>query len=290
MSEIKHLVLPARDNKPVFEYGSVFFVGTATIILRYAGFTILTDPNFLHKHQQVHIGYGLRSTRLTDPAIEFEQLPEIDLVILSHLHEDHFDRIVAQKLDKSLPIITTHQAANKLRKKGFSGLMPLDTWQSVNVIKGAASLRITSMPGQHAPGIITAAMPSVMGSMLEFKNVAGKTTFHLYITGDTLLVEQLKEIPQRYPHIDLALLHLGGTRVMGLLLTMDAKQGVEALKLMQSDTAIPIHYNDYTVFKSPLEDFKQAATEAGLDKQLHYLSHGDTYNFEVPASRLQVAI
>ncbi|HEY9401563.1 MAG TPA: hypothetical protein VIQ24_02630, partial [Pyrinomonadaceae bacterium] len=42
-----------------FGSGSIFFVGTATVILRYAGFTILTDPNFLHAGDHVHLGYGL---------------------------------------------------------------------------------------------------------------------------------------------------------------------------------------------------------------------------------------
>jgi hypothetical protein len=39
-----------------FSAGSIFFVGTATVILRYAGFTILTDPNFLHAGDHVHLG------------------------------------------------------------------------------------------------------------------------------------------------------------------------------------------------------------------------------------------
>lgn len=68
---------------------------------------------------------------------------------------------------------------------------------------------------------------------------------------------------------------------------MDDKQGVEAVKLINPDKAIPIHYNDYDVFKSPLEDFKRAAEAAGLSEKMIYLSHGDTYDFEVPAVRLQ---
>ncbi|HEY0380461.1 MAG TPA: hypothetical protein VGC87_26345 [Pyrinomonadaceae bacterium] len=58
-----------------FSAGSIFFVGTATVILRYAGFTILTDPNFLHAGDHVHLGYGLTAERLTNPAIELEDLP-----------------------------------------------------------------------------------------------------------------------------------------------------------------------------------------------------------------------
>ena len=105
------------------------------------------------------------------------------------------------------------------------------------------------------------------------------------ITGDTLVHDDLNEIPKRYPDIDLALFHLGGTRIMGVLLTMDAEQGVEAIRIINPREVIPIHYNDYEVFKSPLEDFKRAVAEAGLQDRVHYLSHGDTYEFEVPTGR-----
>jgi L-ascorbate metabolism protein UlaG (beta-lactamase superfamily) len=74
--------------------GSIFFVGNATAILSYAGFTILTDPNFLRRGDHVHLGYGMTAARRTDPALELEALPSIDLVLLSHMHEDHFDREV----------------------------------------------------------------------------------------------------------------------------------------------------------------------------------------------------
>ncbi len=67
MSDERELVLPAGTGPaPDFGRGSVFFVGTATVILRYAGFTILTDPNFLHAGDHVHLGYGLTSERLTE--------------------------------------------------------------------------------------------------------------------------------------------------------------------------------------------------------------------------------
>lgn len=261
--------------------GSVFFIGNATTIIRYAGFAVLTDPNFLHRHEKVALGYGLRSRRLTDPAIDLEDLPPIDLVLLSHLHEDHFDRKVERELDKSLPIVTTVHAASALRKKGFSAARSLKTWQTISVRKGEAELRITAMPGTHAPGILSKLLPPVMGSLLQFYVSGGEPRVQMYITGDTLVHEQLKEIPQRFPHIDLALLHLGGTRVLGLMVTMDAKQGVEVLQLMNPDRAIPIHYNDYTVFTSSLSDFKTAVDAAGLSEKVRYLKHGDRYTFRL---------
>src|SRR3954467_1324363 len=106
MGELDRLVLPARPQGAVAP-SSVFFVGTATTIIRHAGFTILTDPNFLHAGDHVHLGFGLTSERPTEPALDIEQLPPVDFVILSHYHGDHFDRIAEERLDRSLPILTT---------------------------------------------------------------------------------------------------------------------------------------------------------------------------------------
>lgn len=282
------LTSPAGANAD-FAQGSIFFVGTATVILRYAGFTILTDPNFLHAGDHVHLGYGLTAERLTNPAIEIEDLPPLDFCVLSHYHGDHFDRVVEEKLQKNLPIITTEHAATAIKEKGFTATHALETWDSVTVEKGEARVRVTSMPGKHGPAVVDAFLPPVMGSMLEFESTAGSTAaaLRLYITGDTLVHDDLQEIPRRYPDIDLALFHLGGTRIMGILLTMDAEQGVEAIRIINPREVIPIHYNDYEVFHSPLEDFKKAVEEAGFQDRVRYLSHGETYNFEVPASRWQ---
>jgi L-ascorbate metabolism protein UlaG (beta-lactamase superfamily) len=152
------------------------------------------------------------------------------------------------------------------------------------VRKGEALLGLTAMPGTHGPGPLGALLPPVMGSMLDFGDEAGRTRLRMYISGDTLIHERLREMPRRFPDVDLALLHLGGTRVLGIMVTMDAEQGVEAMRIVDPRLAIPIHYNDYEAFKSPLEDFKQAASEAGLQDRVHYLSHGDTYEFEVPGA------
>ncbi len=280
MDGARSLTLPRRNENPNFGEGSIFFVGTATVLIRYAGFTILTDPNFLHAGDHVHLGYGMFSRRLTDPAMEIEDLPPLDLILLSHMHGDHFDRVAERRLNKAIPIFSTRHAVTYLRRKGFTAAHALKTWETLEVLKGEARLRLAAMPGTHAPGPLSAVLPPVMGSMLEF-GTAGETRLRLYISGDTLVHERLREIPRRYPEIDLALLHLGGTKILGVMLTMDAKQGVETVRILEPRTAIPIHYNDYTVFKSPLEDFKRAVEDAGLGDHVHYLSHGDTYTFRV---------
>jgi L-ascorbate metabolism protein UlaG (beta-lactamase superfamily) len=284
MKETRSLILPRRNEDPDFWRGSVFFVGTATVVIRYAGFTILTDPNFLHAGDHVHLGYGLTSVRRTNPAIEMEDLPPLDFILLSHLHGDHFDRVAERKLNKATPIISTRHATKYLDKVGFTRTRALKTWEPIDVRKGKANLRLSAMPGTHGPGPLGAVLPPVMGSMLEFGNEVGETRLRMYISGDTLIHERLREIPRRYPDVDLALLHLGGTRVLGIMVTMDGEQGVEAMSIVDPSTTIPIHYNDYEVFESPLEDFKKAVNAAGLEDRVHYLAHGDTYEFEVPGA------
>jgi len=277
------LELPAADAVSA-EAGWVQFIGTATVIIRYAGFTILTDPNFLHKGDHVHLGYGLKSQRLTDPAIPFDKLPPIDLVVLSHLHGDHFDQLVQEKLDRNIPIVTTPEAANGLADFGFKNRHALGTWDTLVVRKGSASLRITAMPGRHGPPAASAPLPETMGSMLEF-SAKGNPAYRMYISGDTLVYDDLQEIPRRYPDIDLALLHLGGTRILGVMkVTMDGKDGVKLMQLLAPHHAIPIHYNDYDVFKSPLSEFEDEVKAAGLQGKVTYLKHGDTYRFR-PGNR-----
>src|SRR3954468_22199346 len=90
---------------------SLTFIGTATTLLRLGPFTVLTDPNFIRRGKLVYLGKGLVSRRRTDPATALDDLPRYDLVVLSHLHGDHFDRVARRGLDRAVPVVTTTQAS-----------------------------------------------------------------------------------------------------------------------------------------------------------------------------------
>ena len=125
------LILPSKERVAPTEEGTIQFIGNATVLIRYGGLTILTDPTFIHRHEQVSIGYGMHSTRLTDPAMEIGDLPPLDLILLSHFHGDHFDQVAERELDKSIPIITNREAAKELQQRGFRYSKPVDTWSFV---------------------------------------------------------------------------------------------------------------------------------------------------------------
>jgi len=191
------MTLTSDSPAPDLSTGSILFIGNATVLIRYAGFTILTDPTFIHMHEQVPLGYGLHTTRLTNPAIEIRELPPLDLIVLSHFHGDHFDQVAERELEKSVPIVTTPEAVHELGQRGFGHTYPLDPWASMTVAKGDAHLRITAMPGRHGPPLADLVLPDVMGSLLEFASPAETSLFRLYITGDTLVIDDLQEIPRR---------------------------------------------------------------------------------------------
>ena len=250
--------------------GSLTFIGTATTLISYGGFTLLTDPNFLHRGQHVYLGKGLFSKRLTEPAMQPEDLPPLDAVVLSHLHGDHFDRIAKERLDRDLPVVTTRAAARTLRDWGFSRAVGLETWHTHELRSGAGDvLRITAMPGRHARGPLQALLPPVNGSVLEFAPAGEEPPLKVYVTGDTLLLDDLRQVPERHPDLDVGLWHLGGTRIpgvlgLGLMVTMDGREGAELLEIVRPRVTVPVHYDDYGVFTSPLSDFLAEVERRGL--------------------------
>lgn len=253
---------------------SLTFVGTATTLLRLGSFTVLTDPNFLHRGQRAYLGKGLWSRRLTEPALQPADLPDLDAVVLSHLHGDHFDRVARAELARSQPVITTPAAARRLERWGFE-TRGLQTWSSETLHRPGETLRVESLPAIHARGLMGALLPPVMGSLLEHREDGGAIR-RVYVSGDTLTGDHVSEIARRYPDIDVAVVHLGGTRVLFHTVTMDAGQGVDFLRRTRPGQAVPVHHDDYRVFRSPLSAFERSAAEAGLPTLLTPVQRGET--------------
>ncbi|MEU1850860.1 MBL fold metallo-hydrolase [Streptomyces sp. NPDC019990] len=263
----------------------VRFIGNATVLLSYGPLTVLTDPNFLHRGQYAYLGYGLLSRRLTEPALDVHELPRLDGIVLSHLHGDHWDRRARRHLDRTVPVLTTPHAARRLRVlHGFRRTAGLRTWQGLTLQRGGAQATITALPGRHAGhAVLRSLLPPVMGSMLEFGPVGRPVRIRLYLSGDTLVYDGLDEIARRFPAADLAVLHLGGTRLPGgFVVTMDGAQGAELARRLAPRLLLPVHYGDYTVMRSPLAAFLTETDRIGLGDRVVHCDHGQ--RARIPAS------
>ncbi len=255
---------------------NVQFIGTATTLLRCGPFTVLTDPNFLHRGQFAWLGHGLVSRRLTEPAVALTDLPELDVILLSHLHGDHWDRVARRGLDNRLPVWTTPHASLRLQARhGFRRAAGLRTWETSTLHKAGSSLTVTALPGVHAHGPVRHLLPPVMGSLLELRDATGRLQWRGYITGDTLVFDGIAEIARRYEHIDTAIVHLGGTTLPGgLVVTLDGVQGAELVRTVGPREVVPVHYDDYGLFKSPLSDFEAAMRQRGLEHLVRHAPPG----------------
>lgn len=254
---------------------SLTFVGTATTVLRLGRFRLLTDPNFLHRGQRARLGWGLSSRRRTDPALDIDRLPPLDAVLLSHLHGDHFDRVARDGLDHALPVVTTPHAGDRLRRWGFEAASGLRTWESWEIGDHSERVRVTAVPARHGPRPLHRLLPPVQGSIVDLER-EGRRALRIHITGDTVLVPELTEIRDRIGDIDVMVAHLGGTRIGGVLVTLDARQGADVVELLGPSRVVPVHYDDYDVFRSPLTHFLDEMRARGLGDRVRVVPRGET--------------
>lgn len=257
---------------------SLLFVGTATTVLRACGFTVLTDPSFLHAGERAHLGHGLTTRRLTEPALGVADLPHLDLVVLSHAHGDHWDRRARAGLDPRVPVVTTHQSARVLRRQGFSAARGLGPWAEHALTRDGASLTVTATPARHAAGVLGALLPDVNGHVLDFAD-AGGLRLRLWLSGDTVVFPGVDLVARRWPDLDVGVLHLGGTRVPGGLplapmVTLDGEDGAEVVDRVRPGAVVPVHTDDFTVFTSPRSDFVDALARRGLSDRLRLVERG----------------
>lgn len=185
-----------------------------------------------------------------------------------------FDRVARRKLTREAPVLTTPPAARRLSRWGFP-TRPLDTWDTHVLERDGSRLVVRSLPAQHAHGMVGKLLPPVMGSMLELHE-PGADPLRVYISGDTVDGPHLEEIARRHPEIDVAVIHLGGTRVLLHKASWDGADGARAVRLLNPASAVPVHYDDYRIFRSPLSDFLDAARAAGLERRLVVPGRGVT--------------
>lgn len=201
----------------------------ATLRLEVAGRTVLVDPFFAPKHSRPSLG-----GRSPNPLVDLPETPEqilegVELVIVSHLHGDHFDPVAQSLVPKHLPVICQPGDEVKIRGFGFEDVTPL-----VDRID-LQGIGMTRREGSHGIGPVLEKMGSVMGLSLEAR---GEPT--LYWAGDTVLYPPV-EATIRGSEPDIIVIHPCGALWDGDLITMDAEQAVGTCKLAPRATVVATH-------------------------------------------------
>ena len=248
------------------------YIGTATVLLRVGDVTILTDPVFDPPGPSVDfpvpaLGLSVALDKTVGPALPADELPPIDLVLLSHdEHADNLDRSGRALLPSAGVVVTTVSGAERLGGNAV-GLAP---WQQHEVTVGSTTLRITATPARHGPPGIEATLGDVIGFVVEALDEV------LYISGDTVYYEELDDIGRRFA-IDTAFLHLGDAHfdVGGdLAFSMSGSGGATLTASLGARRVVPIHLDGWAHLAEPTRRITEAFEAAGLGEALHWLEPG----------------
>ncbi len=229
-------------------------IRNATIRLEYAGITILIDPMLGSKHSFGSFG-GIEENPTVDlPVPAAEVLEDVDLVLISHLHEDHFDAKAQEMVDKTLPILCQPDDRERIETYGFNNVLELENetqWRDISISRTG---------GQHGTGQWAERLNPVSGFVFQYP---GEPT--VYWIGDSVWCEEVEHALEEYKP-DLVVTHSGGAelRDSGPII-MDAAQTIMVCESLPSAMVIATHMEALDHCKTSRNALRTAAKEAGID-------------------------
>ena len=264
------LDVPGRPPTPELVYHGgmrLRLLRNATQRLQYAGHELLLDPYFAPKHSRPSFAGRSQNPLVDLPCPVEEILAGVELVIVSHLHSDHFDPEAQRLLPKDLPVFCQPGDEDAIRGHGFERVTPVATTVAWN------GIALTRTPGQHGTG---AAELAEMGTVSGFVfQAAGEPT--LYWTGDTVLYPPVFEVLERF-RPDVVVTHSSGALWKGSgPIVMDAAQTLAVCHAAPASRVVAIHLDSLDHGEVTREDLRVQARAAGTpDAQLLIPEDGET--------------
>ncbi|MDO4233036.1 MAG: MBL fold metallo-hydrolase [Lautropia sp.] len=255
-------------------------VRNATAKISYGGSTFLVDPYLAAKG--IYPGFeGTLNSQLRNPLIDMsvpadELLKGVDAVIVTHTHDDHWDKAAQELLPKNLPIFVQNPGdAKTIRAQGFTDVRVMGR----NTPFG--KVRLSKTGGQHGTDQMY-SMPQLAERLGDAMGVVMQADSEktLYIVGDTLWNSHVETALQQYkPQV--VVMNTGYARIEGLeggiiMGTPDVKRMVQAVSKAQVITVHMDAVNHATVSSEQMRDFVK---KQKLDKQVFVPKTGEVLKF-----------
>jgi len=234
----------------------VTFINHATMLIQLDGLNVLTDPIWSDRTSPVS---WAGPKRHRPPGICFDDLPPIDVVVVSHNHYDHLDLPTLRRLElRDHPRILTPLGNGALmRRYGIEGAIELDWWQRND--------RITLVPARHFCARAISDRDRNLWGGFVISGSAG----NVYFAGDTGWGAHFAEIGERFAPIRAALLPIGAYLPRWFMqpVHIDPAQAVDAHLALGARTSIPMHYGTFALgddgIDDPLRDLQSALAAKG---------------------------
>lgn len=226
---------------------NLLHVRHATSILYYAGVRILIDPVFSDKGASpaIPLTPNQRRNPLVNLKTPMDTLLNVDLVLSTHTHGDHFDDKAKECLDKKIPLICQPEDVDTLQSYGFCHLIPVEHTTTYKTIS------FTRVNAQHGCGAIGKKMGPASGYLLSEPEEPT-----VYITGDTIYNTQIKENIIMYQP-EILLINAGSPKfLMSNQIVMNIMDIEETLKVNPALTFIIVHLDTYNHCMETREDVR----------------------------------
>ena len=256
-------VTPALPSDLAPDEMAATFIGHSTFLLQFAGgLNVLTDPVWSERVSPVSFA-GPRRAR--PPALAFDDLPPVGLVLVSHGHYDHLDVPTLRRLDERFnPLFLTGLGNHAfLRGCGLRQVEELDWWQA-HRFRG---LEVTFTPAQHWSKRSAGERNSTLWG--GFWLHAGK--LNAYFAGDSGLGRFFTLIRERLGSPDLALLPIGAYEPRWFMREqhMNPQDAVQAHRALGSRRSVAMHFGTFQLtdeaIDQPILDLAAALETAGID-------------------------
>ena len=231
------------------------FIGHSTCLIQTAAGNILTDP--IHSQRAGPFGI-LGPRRVRQPAVRFEDLPEIAVVLLSHNHYDHCDRRTLARLAARFdPLVVTMTGNGGLvRSTGLRRVEELDWWQASRL----APMPVVATRAHH----FCARTPFDRNRALWGGFVVSAGDRRIYFAGDTAYAPFFGEVRERCGAIDLAMLPIGAYEPRWFMraVHMNPEEAVQAHLDLGSPATIGIHFGTFQLTSEGIDDPVNALADA----------------------------
>jgi L-ascorbate metabolism protein UlaG (beta-lactamase superfamily) len=216
-----------KENRSDF---SLTWIGHSTFLIQAGGFNVLTDP--------VWAKWMGTQKRLTEPGLAIGELPDIDIVLISHSHYDHLDFATLKKLKGDTTFYVPAGLKQAFIKRGYSKVVEAEWWDNVQ----HGGLSISFVPAQHwTKRTLTDTNTSHWGGwVIE----SGEHT--VYFAGDSGYFRGFKDIGAKF-EIDYALMPIGAYEPEWFMRIahINPEDAIKAFTELKAKRMIPMHYGAY---------------------------------------------
>ena len=278
--QVRDPAFPPPEPPPA-GHVAITFIGHASFLIRFAdGPTLLTDPIWSERCSPFSFA-GPKRARA--PGLDFDSLPPVDAVLLSHNHYDHCDIPTLKRLHRRFAprIVTGLGNARLLAKHGMRDVVELDWWQQAPLPGGATA---TYLPARHVGARTLFDRGRTLWGGFAIQGPDGG---RLYFTGDSAWGTHFEEIGHFAGPFDAALIPIGAYAPRWFMkqVHMDPEEAVRAFQALRTRQALAMHFGTFKLTQeaidAPVLALAQALAAAGIPEE-DFVVPGFGQTFVVP--------